>query len=754
MIFVGSVILNMLAVELKADDAGPPVGAASSLPAGRAERMKADATAEGKIKLAWRVFEWQENQVGFAVKRREVTKGARRKEWFSVGAAPIQPNMQEKHLRQAGYEDVLKLHAKWVSAGNPTKPEDLISLFRSKPKDFAKLARVSYHSFDWARGFGLGLVDDSAELGKTYEYNVSRVLESDGRLEIAKPFASVVVCAKRGGTPCPEIVDFEAHRGYRAGVGEVTWRISKEEVESALSMQVSSLAVLKGSPSEPLEKEIVRVPIESVMLSEDGKYCVYRVKDAKLEDAACKYALAPVNEFGTRGLLSEPAILAAVKAPLGKVEGIECESGQDGILVQWTHEMPEAPFAGYQIKRCRLGDKKFKPVNEKLIPRGRRRFVDGNVFELESGRRVQYVVVAISGDYRSNVSSPVSKPILIPLPVPPVVEKFTAQMVIDGGKRFVICRWNEATSKGLAGYRVERRIPEQDQWVPLGSVDAETTTLRWELKPGDRHLVLRVRAVNEQNVIGSASDLVSLSAPPLEPVTLKNVIFWNKRVDGGIVFYWKAAARDDIAGFRLKVDGEVLGDEKELTTYVRQYKTWAVEAGDHTYELSVVDIWGRESKVAENAPSSTTQPIDSQSSNDRDISKARKVVVDKPYFKEKDKIYSRCEYLQWEDGHKVLHGTSTYYRRDGQVQRTQEWRLGQIHGVSRKFSESGALNAVLFKPPTPGASPPHRAVGRTESNYVPANVAMLLRMWSGSECQLPAKAARSVGTSECVADWT
>ena len=29
---------------------------------------------------------------------------------------------------------------------------------------------------------------------------------------------------------------------------------------------------------------------------------------------------------------------------------------------------------------------------------------------------------------------------------------------------------------------------------------------------------------------------------------------------------------------------------------------------------------------------------------------------------------------------------------------------------------------IVFKPPTPGASPPHRAVGRTESNFLSLSV--------------------------------
>jgi hypothetical protein len=663
--------------------------------------------ASNGVFVEWRLDELKKGVVGFDLRRRHLD-GERWTDWVTVGPNLIQPDLTEAHLEKLDLKAVLGRMDEWDRLGNPRTPGAILKKMHSSAKEFQQAAAMSQTNREWAVAFGMAWSDAEAPKGAICEYRLSPVLEDAARGRIVgEPIDVIRLRASAGAIMCPELEDLKAVRTSEKTV-KVSFRVRKAVIDSYRG--AAYLGLLKAAPSEPMRNVIDKQGIRFGSVSKDGAFYEFAMSDKQAGNVAIKYAIAPITLSGTRGQLSERVVVSRVKEPVVAPE-IQCRTTPEGVVVTWKHEGQEDGIEGFRIVRRVIGKRLAETMKEaasqpssqvsdqmasaELSPPGARSWTDGTALTECQGMRVRYAVIAVSGDYRENQTG-MSEAVQIPLPTPPTPGGLKAKVAVKKDAVVVKCEWDAVDAKGVAGYRVQEYLEQEGIWYDCGSL--ATNSYKKEVGKNGGSIKLRVMSVTMDGQRSVPSEPLLIEYPSTKKIPVDQTGFWmKKKPDGGLVLLWNAPAWDHIKGFRIERDGKLIAGEKELGRYVREYTIWSPPEKTGKYRLYIVDTWGQVSDPVLNKDTPTTSPRKTMiGSGGRDVNKAKEVSEDKPYFKEKDKIYSRCEYLQWEDGHKILHGTSTYYRRDGQVHRTQEWRLGQIHGVSRKYSETGELNAVLF----------------------------------------------------------
>jgi len=662
------------------------------------DRAEAQTDQDGRVLIRWTMREWDKSLVGFRLLRRQRTGDSSWTRWESHGPAVIQPDFSEARLKKQGLMKVLAKMPEWRKQGNPTESGAVLKKLASEPKAFAQISLLCAMDPEWALAFGLAWRDELVEKGGTYEYAVAKVLQGAGGRKVQEPFATVVVMACHGGFSGPPIQTLTAHRIRQKQYVVLEWTVASKDIEAARDVRYWS--IVGGGPAKPLKAELAKKAVHSRTATNDGNVCTYRQAVKAEDNAKIKYALAPINSFGTVGLLSRRVVVGRRQPDLTKPEAPQCELLDGACIIRWVHHT-DARVAGYEILR-QISSGKREVVTDSPLPPGRRQWTDKDLAAC-AGKRVTYYVRAVSDDYRANATSGPGMSVLVPMPKPDAPRDFKAEFTIKAGKRCVACTWTPATDDESIGYIVRKLIPEQKLWVDFGT--SKTGRLEKEVGKAAEVLILRVVAVTGGGPRSDPSNQVRVTVPPARPFTASGVKLWVQAMnDGGVHFLWDAPAWEEVVGFRVLVDGNVVADEKALSTYVRQFKCWSVPENAKRYELVLVDKWGRSTEPVK----CTTVVRDGKL---RDVPKeggtqaepaaldpkqAKRAVEIKPRREQKDRIYSRREYLVWPDGQRLWHGTTTYYSKNGAVRNTVEYRMGKLHGLSRTWSSEGKMMRIVF----------------------------------------------------------
>ena len=659
--------------------------------------VQCETEADGRVLVRWSVPKWDEDLIGFRLLRREQAEDSSWTKWYSHGPAIVQPDFSEARLKKLGLTQVLAKMPEWRKAGNPMEADAVVKKLASEPKDFRPILFMCLANRQWALAFGLAWRDDSVKKGKTYEYAVAKIVRGPSGRKVREPFGTVRVTVGHGGFAGPPLESFKARRVRQKAIVVLEWSVAKDRI--AARRDLVRWSILAGKPEEPLKKQAATKSLSSRSAGSDGNFLKYRVSVRAADDAKHKYALAPVNKFGTAGRLSRRVVVERRQPDLTSPERVWAELIGGKCIVRWVHHI-DARVQGYEILRQTVSHG-TEVVTDALVPYGRRQWTDSNLAGC-AGKRISYSVRVISGDYRRGVISKSSIPVSVPLPKPKPPRDFKAELVYRSGKRYVVCTWTPAPKGASVGYIVRKLIPSQKLWVDFGT--SKTGCLEKTIGNAGQVLVLRVVAVTRGGPPSGPSDEVRLAIPTAGPFKVSGVSLQAKVLkDKGVHFQWYAPAWSRVAGFRLLVDGKEIANEKILGRYVRQYKSWNVPADAKEYKLVVVDPGGREaapitvrSPSARAAPSAPPLSAAVKAAQKRDVTKAEKYMETRTYLKDKTKVYSKQEWVRWKDGLKVLHGVSTHYRRDGKVRQTVRFRLGKRHGIFRGYDAQGKLSLMRF----------------------------------------------------------
>jgi hypothetical protein len=550
------------------------------------------ANEDGSISLRFNAAQWEKDQVGFRLLRRQRLKDDTWSEWYSVGPRIIAPDLTPARLAGMKLDTVQKEMPRWVKAGNPTTTDALVAKLSEAPKEYPGVLMIGFMNFQWAQALGHGYVDTTTKPNTLYEYAVAQIRKTPKGIIQDKPCATARLSSRHGDIECPAIERLSAtySRSKRAGI-RIVWKTKPEKQKG--TRQVVSWAILSGDPASPLKKVANRVPF-----SRDKDVHDYATSTSgDVTGKSIKIGIAPVDSFGTVGQIQATVVAAPRLAKVDRPESVTVSVKENAPpVVRWKHNT-RIPFKGYRIrffvqkKNSGLADE-IKLEQKELIPAGRRYWVDTRDLSQYEGRTVQYQIVVVSGDYRSDIGGPLSRSQQIPFSDMPAPTSFDATVKTERGKRFVVCKWTGVKGR-KSTYRVEYLLPEKKVWAEF--LTSSTTEGKKDIGGTlGRTYVLRVIAINEEGKDSLPSDHVRVVIPDVNKISADNMrLSVEKGKDGSVQFYWTGPAWKHIAGYRLYCGNTLLSDEKTLTTYIRQFKMWDIAKGKHDYFIYAVDTTGR-----------------------------------------------------------------------------------------------------------------------------------------------------------------
>ncbi len=372
------------------------------------------ANEEGSISLRFNAAQWKKDQVGFRLLRRQQLKDDTWSEWYSVGPRIIAPDLTPARLAGMKLDTVQKEMPRWVKAGNPTTTDALVAKLSEAPKEYPGVLMIGFMNFQWAQALGHGYVDTTTKPNTLYEYAVAQIRKTPKGIIQDKPCATARLSSRHGDIECPAIERISAtySRSKRAGI-RIVWKTKPEKQKG--TRQVVSWAILSGDPASPLKKVANRVPF-----SRDKDVHDYATSTSgDVTGKSIKIGIAPVDSFGTVGQIQATVVAAPRLAKVDRPESVTVSVKENAPpVVRWKHNT-RIPFKGYRIrfflqkKNSGLADE-IKLEQKELIPAGRRYWVDTRDLSQYEGRTVQYQIVVVSGDYRSDIGGPLSRSQQIP----------------------------------------------------------------------------------------------------------------------------------------------------------------------------------------------------------------------------------------------------------------------------------------------------------------------------------------------------
>jgi len=438
------------------------------------------------------------------------------------------------------------------------------------------------NDFDLAMVMGFGFIDSTIQSGETYEYGLFGVYA--GGRESSEPLDTYITMYVDDEEE--EQLKVELNAEQSGSNVELSW-ISDRSVHDQAGLLTYNIYRKKNKDDE--WERIVPPFISPRDKTDDALVWKFTDKDV---DAyrSWYYAVAPLNkfqvEFGKSWVKYEPKEWAP--AQISKLE--VPDNRRIEIFWEIDQEM-ELHVQGFRVERRVEGEDEFTQLDSALLekgtllPGGKRYLQDRSPVPR---KMISYRIVTINmqgTEFESEAQSVYFKG----PPVPDAPETINLQFSHIDGKGYVTGTWDMSSlSNTVAQYRLFNDMNLDRKLMENGSSHVGlTNSYTWEIvnKPGNVEYTFGIQPVDKKSKRGKRV-ISSIFVPRLKAPSVRNVQV-EMTPDAAALVSWKYPHCEDLLGFRVYIDGELVSDENTVPANARAWQIYDYpDRYDESYTLN------------------------------------------------------------------------------------------------------------------------------------------------------------------------
>ena len=558
------------------------------------QSLRIDFIGQGnkdEVKLLWRPIYWPENVQGFNIKRRANNTGS----WVTINKELIAPSITSVDKTSNNADEVNRLISKrdsLIAAGNirDTSPESIKSSFLNDSSGIKFLNLLINTDYDYALMFGFGFYDKNLPDARSYTYGLFPVIGND------EQSAPINTFTWEYDTEPDLMVEFQydiEKLRKKRGV-QLKWLFDNADLNSKnikgfhifMEDSLGKISRLTNLARKPTKGEESAKPV-----------LIYVNQEYDLSKDARFYA-KPVDIFNTIG--AEHSIkyseedFALLEAPI--LSKASTEKGVNSVEVSWSfNSLNEQKILSFEIYRRKSIDDPALLIGETSVQQ--RQYVDN---DLPEDGYFLYTVAAITPSYQKLESNEVLT-LVDSQPVVTAPADLRGQVIDISGKKYIRLKW-DAPIEGYpaGGYQLyvdafnSGEVARQSSLPPIRSTIYDYEVYNRFGKKYD----FAVSAIDENGTESQLSKTISVYIPSK---SLPTVNIWPiGQEDNVVTLNWKYSEDiDDLAGFRLYQNGELIKTEKDLPAEAREWKSSNLEPGNYTYVIQAVSKFDVESQKSQ-----------------------------------------------------------------------------------------------------------------------------------------------------------
>ena len=536
------------------------------------------------VRLKWMPNTWPENLTGFSIKRR--TEGAA--DWQSIHEDLIVPELDpNKPLVnvEPSSSEALRLKQKLnelinVGRASVISRDEYDQEVLNTPYRIENLKLAFLIDYDFALLNGFGLIDRDIPGDGIYEYGLFPKYESE--LPSDDPISTFVW--EYGEMP-EASMDMEAGIRKRRNQTTVRWKVDTDEF---ISKGLAGFNIYKKTGDGDFKK--VNSTLRLISVVNNPEYIVF--VDDEAQEGSVSYAAVPVTPFGTEGSRVEiayhPKNVAIFIAPPRLSHQQESEN-LSGVSLLWDFDAEHEQYIeGFQLERRASNQIDFTPIAVDLDPNSRS-FHDN---QLDKSGMYHYRLIvrrSIPSTIFSNELSFFYNHSLIPESPTSLIGRY----VEDGANGHVELTWD--SGPGLNAYVIYYSKPGE-RYISQDTRVGVIRQTNHQIDPGQyqrgewRFAVASVSATGEQS---ERSKEVRVMVPNRTLPTIVNKsaeLVDSTRVR---VTWTYADDIDDLKGFRIRQNDEIIANEDQLGKQTREWLSPQLEPGEkYIFQIQAVSDFG------------------------------------------------------------------------------------------------------------------------------------------------------------------
>lgn len=540
-------------------------------------RSQGDSTG---FKILWAPENWPEDIQGINVKRR-----TQNGEWIKLNQRVITPSSNEA-------EDVAdvttsstfasRLSAKYDSLITNNKipilsDSEMYNQFLSNPDRIKFLKFLASVEFDFALILGYGFYDRNPPVANSYSYGIFVV--DDSGIEFSEPIHNI---DWNYGSNVEIQLDVESEiNKLRRKTGiEVIWRIPTAPLDE---YNIKGFHVYRMD-SLGQRKRLTETPTRVNMAEEIAPlYFVDREIDNTKDWI---YEAVPISIFDIEG---SPLVAEYQGADFPENLGFELSVGQSqledpSVILNWTLNSEANEFiASYRVLRRQQITEK-PTVIDSIMEGGIRTFSDESI--TSSGYyfyRVEFITTQ-GEQYTSNEQMVYKQ--LVNKPETPT--NLRGVVIKERGQELIYLTWT-APEENIFGYQLYIDAIMNDGLALDGSLGIlKQPSYKYPIKSRyGKAYHFAVVSLNTDQIESNLSDTIEIFVPSK---SLPQVNIWPiAKEQNQVTLNWNYQDEiEDLEGFRLYQNGELILDESTLGSEARQWVSDPLESGGYSYEIEAV----------------------------------------------------------------------------------------------------------------------------------------------------------------------
>jgi len=542
------------------------------------------------VKLMWVLNKWPSGLEGFNVKRRS-TDGNKKGKWDELNSSMIFPEISANKSytnaiknfdeNQRLFNKVQKLMLS--NKLKEVKKNDFIKRVSSDPNAVKGVSFANALDYDIALISGFAFVDLNVPAGNVYEYGLFPVINGKVSTDPVSLFEW-----KYGNKPDLSITGGSLKTAITSVKNKIQLKIIFNG-NDIRNKHAAGFNIYKSEDGKFFSKMNIS-PVSSSS-SADASVVSYFDNDAK-EKGTTVYSVALVSIFGNEGpriktIYDPEKFPKNLTSPVVSKVGFISQNYHDGLKVEWTFDKLNEPFIRSFLLEKAVLPNKFKVVAI-LSNVSARSYTDKEIMPLSS--YIQYRITAITEDelkFRSNEFMIYYLPEIKPQKPTGLAGK----LINEKGKTFVELSWNSRPESDTltSGYKLFASQAGNRKLFLEGSLPLiKGYTFRYEVfnvLAAKYHF--SITSVSKLNAMSELSDTLEITVPS-RTLPLPNISVYT--LDSNrVTLNWDYPAIDDLKGFRIFQDGNLVANEFQLGKTAKKFSTPSL-AFSRTYKFELMAV--------------------------------------------------------------------------------------------------------------------------------------------------------------------
>ena len=346
---------------------------------------------------------------------------------------------------------------------------------------------------------------------------------------------------------------------------ELTWGMAQEQSD-ALSL-VGFQIYRRPNDNDAEWVALTSQPYSTGDIREGKMYYTFNDRKANLK-LEYEYGVAPVNMFQRECALSTGVYIPEVPAEAIAVEIASIEQTADRE-VELTWVVPEEYFDAYEsftVLRVDSITSDYVAVSSPL-PSAMNVYVD-NGFEPTTEKHQYYYKLLATTRSGDTMYSKVRSMFLKPLPQP--VEGLAGEVFLKDEVPHVRLRWDAADDGLTTAYYLasDRRFGKMLKDGSLGKITANEVEVSLKGNPGGRLIHFQIVPLTKAGDEGEAAEL-AVYLPLLKFPDISDFDSETRYNMNVAMLRWDYPSFEDLKGFRLYMNDQLIADESEIQSDVR-----------------------------------------------------------------------------------------------------------------------------------------------------------------------------------------